>query len=429
MRKTVLTFFGKQAIQNLLALYGVQLANYILPFLTLPYLANVLGATGWGSLAIVQSLSQYLNLLVEYGFALSATREVARNQGQRRFLSQILADVLGAKLILATIAVLIAVAVARLVPNLGEDSMLLGAGVFWAIAAAFSPAWFFQGIERLRLVAALEVASRIAAVALIFMFVRSPSDAWRVLLIQGIGAAIASLISLMMAWREAGFALPSVRSSTRVIWAGGHMFFFRAAVSLYTVGNAFLLGLFVPPQQVAYFAGAERVVKALISLLDPLTRIIFPRLSYLISNSPASASKLSRKAIAFMSMSGIVLAVLVLISAPAITRIVLGSQFEEAIPVLRALALLIPLIAISNALGVQWMLAMKMDQAFNTIILTAGILNLCLALLIVPRFSYMGMAYVVVLVETFVTGGIAVYLWLSGKSPWHLNREVKRSES
>jgi len=44
--------------QNLLALYGVQFANYLLPLLTLPYLARVLGPSGFGVLAVGQSLAQ-----------------------------------------------------------------------------------------------------------------------------------------------------------------------------------------------------------------------------------------------------------------------------------------------------------------------------------------------------------------------------------
>lgn len=62
-------FRGRTA-QNLLALYGVQFANYLLPLITLPYLTRVLGPESWGSLVVVQSFAQYLSLLVEYGFNL-----------------------------------------------------------------------------------------------------------------------------------------------------------------------------------------------------------------------------------------------------------------------------------------------------------------------------------------------------------------------
>ncbi|MFX9912081.1 oligosaccharide flippase family protein, partial [Acinetobacter baumannii] len=67
-------------VQNVLALYGVQIANYLFPLITVPYLARVLGPKGWGMVAFAQAFGQYLMLVVEYGFSLSATREVARSR-------------------------------------------------------------------------------------------------------------------------------------------------------------------------------------------------------------------------------------------------------------------------------------------------------------------------------------------------------------
>ncbi len=414
---------GSRTGQNLLALYGVQVANYVLPLLMLPYLARVLGPGGWGLLAIVQSFAQYLSLLVEYGFVLSATREVARYREDRMRLKQILSGVLGAKLILALLALGVTAFFAELVPSLGEDRRLLWSGVFWGIALAFSPAWFFQGLERLRFVAALEVFSKSLAVITIFLLVRSPSDAWWVLFVQGVGSTLSSGVAMWLAWREVGFAWPSVASSLEALRSGWGLFFFRAAVSLYTVGNAFILGLFVSPQTVAYYAGAERLTKAFMGLLEPLNRVFFPRISHLVNHSPIQAGILAKRVVKAMGIGGGLLAGAVVFLAPWIVLLLLGPDFRESVPAMRVLALLLPLIALSNALGVQWMLALRLDRPFNAVILCAGLLNLGLALLLVPRWSYMGMAYAVVLVEVFVTIAIGSYLWLAGKSPWQMKEK------
>src|ERR1700689_4454173 len=65
-------------VQNAASLYGVQIATYAVPLVTIPYLARVLGVSGWGLVAIAQGFGSYVALLGEYGFGLSATREVAR---------------------------------------------------------------------------------------------------------------------------------------------------------------------------------------------------------------------------------------------------------------------------------------------------------------------------------------------------------------
>jgi len=408
--------------QNLLALYGVQFANYLLPLVTLPYLARVLGPQGWGALAVVQSFSQYLSLLIEYGFNLSATREVARHRADPNKLAQLLAGVLGAKICLSLLAILLTLGLSAWVDNLGRDPRLLWAGVFWAVALAFSPVWFFQGLERLRLVAGLEVGTKLIALLLIFTLVREAADAWKVLFLQGLASALASGLALFLAYREVGFRWPGWHSVGEALRSGWSLFFFRAAVSLYTVGNVFILGLFVAPQQVAYYAGAERLTKAFLGLLEPLNRTFFPRLSHLIAHSARDAAQLAARVVGIMGLGGLIGAGLVAALAPWIVKLLLGPGYEAAVPVMRILALLLPMIALSNALGIQWMLALGLDRPFNAVILAAGLLNLGLALVLVPKLAYVGMAYAVVLVEVFVTGGMLLYLWLTGKTPWQTRR-------
>ncbi|WP_245393686.1 oligosaccharide flippase family protein [Allomeiothermus silvanus] len=411
-------------VQNLLALYGVQFANYLLPLLTLPYLARVLGPEGWGSVAIVQSFAQYLSLLVEYGFNLSATREVARYRTDQTKLAELLAGVSGAKLILALLAILLTFLLSLWVDNLGRNPPLLWSGVFWAVAWAFSPIWFFQGLERLRLVAGLEVGTKLASLILIFALVREPSDAWKVLFLQGLSSALASGLALFWAYREVGFRWAGWHIVLEALRSGWSLFFFRAAVSLYTVGNVFILGLFVAPHLVAYYAGAERLTKAFLGMLEPLNRTFFPRLSHLARYSMRDAAWLASRVTVVMGLGGLIGACLVAILAPWIVKLLLGTGYEPAAPLMRILALLLPMIALSNALGIQWMLALGLDRPFNVVILMAGLLNLGLALVLVPRLAHVGMAYVVVLVEVFVTGGILFYLWRSGKTPWQMRRNT-----
>jgi PST family polysaccharide transporter len=406
--------------QNLLALYGVQFANYLLPLLTLPYLARVLGPESWGSLAVVQSFAQYLSLLVEYGFNLSATREVARCRSDRHRLTGLLAAVSGAKLILVMLAVGLAFILSQWVDNLGRDPRLLWCGVLWAVALGFSPVWFFQGLERLRMVAGLEVGTKLAALFLIFILVRTPDDAWIVLFLQGIASTLTSGLAFWLAGREVGFRLPNLHELGEAFHAGWAMFFFRSVVSLYTVGNVFILAFFLPPQQVALYAGAERLTKAFLGMLEPINRAFFPRLSHLASQSTKDAAHLARRVILVMGLGSLGAAVLLLGAAPLIVRLLLGSGYEGAVPVMRVLAVLLPMVALSNALGIQWMLVLGQDRAFNVIISSAGLLNLLLALLLVPRMGHMGMACAVVLVEVYVTGTIWLYLWHKGKTPWQV---------
>jgi len=122
-----------------------------------------------------------------------------------------------------------------------------------------------------------------------------------------------------------------------------------------------------------------------------------------------------------MLLLGLIAAGVLMYGSPFLVRLLLGPGYEGAVPLMRVLAWLLPLIALSNFLGIQWMLAQRMDRPFNIIIFIAGLLNVSLALLTVPRYGALGMAWVVVLSEAWVTGAMVVYLWWKGRLPWRVH--------
>ena len=58
----------KLFLTNLLSQYGLQLAKYIIPLLTLPYLARVLSLDGYGIRSYVLSAMTLMSVILEFGF-------------------------------------------------------------------------------------------------------------------------------------------------------------------------------------------------------------------------------------------------------------------------------------------------------------------------------------------------------------------------
>ena len=117
------------------------------------------------------------------------------------------------------------------------------------------------------------------------------------------------------------------------------------------------------------------------------------------------------------------------VMAPLVVHMLLGPGFGSAVPVLRILALMPVLVYLSNIFGIQLMLPLGMDRAFNTIILAAGCLNLAIAVLLAPRFAHLGMAWAVVLSETFVTAAMYLCLRKKGIDPLAPPDEAKTKSS
>ncbi|MCL6460212.1 MAG: oligosaccharide flippase family protein, partial [Gorillibacterium sp.] len=235
--------------------------------------------------------------------------------------------------------------------------------------------------------------------------------------LQGAGSLVATLMTFVFAYREVPVRLPNWGEVTEVLRLGWTMFLFRSSVSLYSVGNSFVLGLFAPPQVVAYYSGAEKISKAFLGFLGPITQALYPRLSYLAQSSRHEAARLAKVGVIVMALAGACMGLVIFVSASLLVRIFLGEGYDASVVVLRLLALLPPLIALSNVLGIQWMLPLGLDRPFNIIILVAGVLNLCLAVILAPHFAELGMAWAVVVSEAFVTASMYLVLRRSDLDP------------
>lgn len=404
-------------VENLAALYGVQAASYLLPLVTVPYLARVLGPAPLGVVAMAQALALYVTLIVEFGFHLSATREVARGRDDPRRLADLLAWVPGARVVVSLALLPVPLLVARFVGPLADAPGLVWAAYLAGVAQGLAPAWFFQGMERMRQIALMDAGARLCATVGIFLLVRTPRDASLVLWLQAAGGALATAWGFVVAAGEVRMRVPSPADAWAGLRLGWSMFVYRTAVSLYTAGNAFILGLLVPPSLVGYYAGAEKIVRALQGLLSPLSQTLYPRVSFLARRSRDDAARLALAALAAMSALGSALGLAAFGGAPVLVAVLLGDRFAPAVPVLRLLAAILPLVAASNVLGIQWMLPLGLDRPFTRIIVAAGAVNVGLAVVLAPRGGALGMAAAVVASEVLVTVAMLTYLRLRRLDP------------
>jgi PST family polysaccharide transporter len=395
---------------NLFYLYIVHLFNYMVPVVTIPFLARMLGPAQWGEYAFVESVSRYLSLFVEYGFALSATREVARCRGNAGRRSELLAGVLGAQLCLAMAGMAIVMFWALGSARFRSHAALFTAGCFWAVFEGMSLMWYYQALERSRSIAIVDVITKSCAVVAMYWCVHQPADAWKVLALRGGAAGFSLCIGLAIAYTEIPFQFPTPKLIGFSIRNGATMFLFRSSTALSTVANVIVLGLVARPEIVGFYAGAEKISKASIGLLSPITQALYPRIANTLDLHPGSASRFARLGFLLMAGGGLALGITLYVMAPWLVRLFLGKGYESATAVLRILALLHPIIAMNNMLGIQWMLPLRLDRAFNAITLCGGVLNVTLAAVLAHRLAQTGPAWAIVIAQTAVLIAIVATL-------------------
>ncbi len=136
-------------------------------------------------------------------------------------------------------------------------------------------------------------------------------------------------------YRAVPFRWPALQQWIAAFKEGWTIFLSRSAVSLYTMANTFILGLFVASAGVAYYGGAEKIVLMVLGLMGPFTQALYPRMIHLATHDRKKATDAVQKGLIFFGIVGLATGGALILAAPWVIRILLGRSYGPAIGVLR----------------------------------------------------------------------------------------------
>jgi len=398
--------------KNIAALYALQFASYVIPLLLLPWLTRTLGPAGFGRLSFSVAVMSYFLLLSDYGFNLSATRSVAVHRNEPGERSRIFWNTLAAKATLAMLGLPCLLVLASLLPRLAAERQLLLINFLTVIGAVCTPTWYFMGIERQSVLSSITIVARLSSVPVTWWLVRSPQDLPVAALIPGSVSIVCGLVSCGYLFRDGQIQWVRVtaRDLLQTLREGWHLFLSTASVSLYQATNTVVLGFLAGSVAVGHYSAAEKIVQVAQSLLAPITQSLYPRVSRLMHESRSEAFTLLRRILRIQGSLSLAISLTLLAAAPLITGVLYGPRFAETTHVLRWLAPIPFLVALSNVFGIQTMLPLGMSRTVARILFGAGLLNVCLLFVLTPLFASSGTAMSVTTTELVVTVVMALIL-------------------
>ncbi|MBE0515259.1 oligosaccharide flippase family protein [Sulfurimonas sp.] len=271
----------KRLMSNFFSLSILQAFTYILPLLTLPYLVRVLGVELFGLVMFAQAFIMFFNILVDYGFNLSATREISIHRDNKEKITEIFSSVMMIKFILIGVSFVILSIIVVSFEKFSSHWELYCLTFLWVIGQAMFPIWYFQGLERMKYITIVNIISKLIFTIAIFIFIQEESDYILVPLLNGLGFMVGGVISLWIAYRQFNqkFKPQSIQTMMIHFKDSSQFFLSRVSVSIYTSANAFVLGLFTSNTMVGYYSIAEKLYQAMQGLYHPIVNTIYPYLA------------------------------------------------------------------------------------------------------------------------------------------------------
>lgn len=260
--------------------------------------------------------------------------------------------------------------------------------------APFSVDWYFTGRENLRLVMLRNVIFKVAMMAAIFVFVRSPEDIV-LYLIFGVALTAGSLL-----WTFFYMTRTEIRLRWRGLRPGRHLrpvmilFLSTVAVVAFTKLDTVMLGLMADNIQVGFYQSAIKTNKVFLPVITASAAAVIPRISLLYKEgNAAELGRVTGRSFSLVSLMAPPVAAGTFAVAPAFVPLYFGPGFEGAIPAMRILSFIVPAIAVSSFYNNQVLVATGRDKEFMWIVAAGMVVNFVLNLLLIPRWGAVGASW------------------------------------
>ena len=355
----------------------------------MPYLARVIGVDGFGKVAFAAAIMVWIQTIADWGFNLTATRDVAQNRDNPQKVSEIFSNVLWARCALMLLSFIILVLLILVVPKFRENSAIILVTFLMIPGHIFFPDWFFQAIEKMKYITILNVLMKLIFTIAVFIFIKQPEDYILQPLLTSLGYVVSGLVSLYCILFKWGIKLhkPNGVGILQTIKKSTNVFINNLAPNLYNSFSTVLLGFFGGGVANGIYDGGVRFFNIGSQLLNIFTRTFFP----FLSRKPEKHNQFALLTIGVT----VVMAAILYIGAPWLVNLMLSPEFADSVIVLRILAISLVFVTLSSVYGSCYLIIHKQERLLRKITVYSSLVGFVIAWPLIYYFSYIGAALTV----------------------------------
>lgn len=394
--------------ENIFSLISLRGLEYILNFILYPYLLRTIGVDRFGEIAFTQAIIQYFIILIEYGFNMTAPRDIAKNFLDKNKVKEIFSNVLACKLLILIGITTTTIFVYFMLVNIYNNyiNVLLFLAMYISVIGnVIFPIWFFQGIQEMRYITLINILSRVIVLILIFLFVKTSDDYIIAAFFQSITIFIAGIFSFIILIKKYKyvFILPNVKVMKVYMKEGWSVFLSTIAINIYISTNIVLLGVFSNSIIVGYYSTANKIIDCVRGLMNAITQAIYPYISNRLKELKKENSILIKRIRNGYCGLCCFISIFIYFFSEYIIIILFGESYRESVFLLKMMSVIPFIVSISNIYGIQIMMNFGYQKEFSKIIILAAIIDLVMVFPMVFILKAEGIIITSILVEFIVT--------------------------
>lgn len=387
--------------KNVIYQMAYQLLTVIIPLITSPYIARILGANGIGIYSYTYSVVSYFVLFAKLGIHVYGNRTIAMVRDNPEKLNQTFSDLLLVHLGTSIIA-LCAYGGYLLIWKPEYRGIVIIQSLY-VVAEMLEINWLYFGLEKFKITVMRNTVIKVLTLIFIFLFVKSADDVWKYCAILAVGVVLSEISVWVFLPRYVKIVKPNWKNAVKHIIPLVSFFIPSVAVSLYKVMDKIMLGVMTNTVQVGYYENSEKIILVVLGFITAVGNVMMPRMSNLAAQGEEEKGRkliensMQIVMIASMAMVGGIIGV-----ADVFAPVFWGREFEVCDIYIIGLAFSMPFTAFADVIRTQFLIPKKKDKQFQISVIGGAFVNLFANFLLIPRLQAFGAVLSTIMAEGVV---------------------------
>jgi PST family polysaccharide transporter len=384
----------KRLSKNILSLFSADIARRLFGFISVAYLARVLGKEGFGAVNLGFAVLAYTMVLSAAGFPTLGTKRIAQGA-----LPELVGSVMGSRLIVTSIVFLVA-AVAVLTTV--QDTHLARLIILFSCAALpqiIFVDWFFQGKETLGIVSAARVLQAIVYLAFVLIFVRTINDIMWVAAGSIAGECAASVLLFVQFRISHKRVRVRIKPSLHLLKQSLPLAVGVVLTTIVINYPPLALGIFTTTSNVGIYSAASKLVYFLLMGDRILVLLLLPASARKYSESPETFNHMLTDALRWILIISLPVAVGGILIADKLIAIIYGVEYSSSIAVFQVFIWYF-FITMLHTVYSAGLIGVGGEKSYGKIMLMTALAYLVCVTAGVCLFGAIGAAFGVVLSES-----------------------------
>ena len=377
---------------NFIYQLAYQILLVILPLVTAPYIARVLGPENNGIYTYTHAIVNYFVVFAALGIEAYGNRLIAQSKNKdRQTLNKAFSSVFWMHFIVAcAAAVVYFVYVTVIAGRYRQIAVIQG---IWVLASIIDINWLFFGLEEFKLTVTRNTIIKLVTVFCVFAFVRTRDQLWLYTLIMG----LSTFLSNAVLWGFARKYVLFTRVTFREIFVHFKplviLFLAVIATSIYRMIDKVMLGWYSDMSNLGSYEYADRMIKLVITLITALGTVMLPRMSALYAEGKdEQAARYMNSTSQFMFVMAFALAFGLAGIADEFMPTLLGPGYEGSVILTKVLCISLPIMGWNNLVRTQVLMPKEKDRVYIVAVWAGAIVNIILNYLFIHWYGPIGAA-------------------------------------